>query len=248
MKVGYFFGTHDTELQGISLTSSVAVEELHECYLNHCNLQKNGLHYGVLFSVYSGRGMGKSISSLSLLIHKHGRAPKRGIFFGGKTVFSSGDQYFDFLTDDLLAGGGNVPKAPSDLGAYTPNTLADSITNALPVQPSDLDDSTKTGRIEIPGLKNSLKSANMAHLYGGTPLLIFEDVNIRLEEPTPGLSNEEQRDLWYLQLGKASSFFDRVMGNAYGKGIIVLVTTNSLNMAKFFTMLNLNEKAGTWIS
>ena len=87
-----FFGAPIHDLERVMLTTSVAVEELHECYLDHCDLQKTGLHWGVLFSVYSGRGMGKSLSSLSLLLHKHSRAPKQGIFFGGKTIFETGDQ------------------------------------------------------------------------------------------------------------------------------------------------------------
>jgi hypothetical protein len=238
-----FFGTHDEELERVTMTSSVAVEELHRCYLDHCDLQKGGSHNGVLLVVSSGRGMGKSLSSLSLLIHKHGRAPKRGIFFGGKTVFADGDHYFDYLTDNLLAGGGRVEKRLSELKAFTPDELADTIMKAVPVRKSDLDDSTRTGKGVIPGLKDYLQGPEQAHLFGGTALLAFEDVNITLDDPTPQLSNQAQKELWYAQLGKASEFFDQLMVKAYGTGVIVIVTTNSLNMAKFFCLLNDNEKA-----
>jgi hypothetical protein len=83
-------------------------------------------------------------------------------------------------------------------------------------------------------------------LFGGTPLLAFEDVNITLDDPNPELSNQAQKELWYAQLGKASKFFDQLMVTAYGTGVIVIVTTNSLNVAKFFCMLNDNEKAKTF--
>jgi hypothetical protein len=117
--------------------------------------------------------MGKSLSSLSLLMHRHGRAPKRGIFFGGMTVFANGDEYFDYLTDDLLAGGGGVTKTLSELKAFTPNQLAKTIMKAVPVRNTDLDDSTRTGKGEIPGLKRLLARSGTGPIVRGntTPCL-----------------------------------------------------------------------------
>ena len=70
-----FFGLNAAELGLINLTSSVAIEEVHSRYLRHCDVQRLN-HHGAMYVVYGGKGMGKSVSALSLLVHRHGRAPK----------------------------------------------------------------------------------------------------------------------------------------------------------------------------
>lgn len=146
-----FFGLNHEELTRCNLTSSVALEEIHECYLSHCNVQKGLSHNGGLYFVYGRRGMGKSTSVLSLLIHKHSRSPRRGIFFGGRTVFPSGDAYIAFLMDYLITGTNETRKRLSELNAFTGEELAQTICNAVPVQSGDLDDAIKKGKKEIPG-------------------------------------------------------------------------------------------------
>lgn len=238
-----FFGLNYPELSRCNLTSSVAVEEIHECYLSHCNVQKGRSHNGGLYFVYGRRGMGKSTSALSLLIHKHSRAPRRGIFFGGRTVFPNGNAYFEFLTDYLLTGTNNTRKRLSELNAFTGEGLAQIIWNAVPMHEGDLEDAVKTGTKDIPGLKEFLKSPNQAFKFGGTPVFIFEDVNITLSKPDTRLSKAEQRSTWYSELGHAAVFFDRMMINAFETGALVFVTTKELNMAKFLCLLNEMEKS-----
>ena len=61
----------------------------------------------------------------------------------------------------------------------------------------DLDDPTKKGKNEIPGLKDFLRSPDQRHKHRVSPVIIFEDVNINISDPNPGLTSEKQRDLWY---------------------------------------------------
>lgn len=240
-----FFGLNVEELGRINLTSSVAIEEVHSCYLEHCNVQLEN-HNGAMYVVYGGRGMGKSVSSLSLLVHRHGRAPKRGIFFGGSTAFASGEEYFNFLTDDLLTGREPVRKKLSELDAFTPDRLARTIADAVPVKEDDLTSSIRAGTKEIPGLQDFLKTTGpngLLNKHGGSPVIVFEDVNIILSNPNLSFTKEEQKDHWFKELGKAGSFLDRIMIHSYEKGILTFVTTKNLNMAKFLMLLNGMEKA-----
>lgn len=240
-----FFGLNVAELGRINLTSSVAIEEVHSCYLRHCDVQTR-VHNGAIYVVFGGTGMGKSVSSLSLLVHRHGRAPKRGIFFGGSTVFASGEEYFNFLTDDLLTGREPVRKRLSELNAFTPDGLARTLTDAVDVKLDDLTSSVKAGAREIPGLQDFLKTTGpngLGNKYGGSPVIVLEDVNINLSNPNIIFTKEQQRDHWFKELGKTGSFLDRIMVHSFEKGILTFVTTKKLNMAKFLLILNDLEKS-----
>mmetsp|Transcript_2180 Transcript_2180/g.5021 ORF Transcript_2180/g.5021 Transcript_2180/m.5021 type:complete len:406 (+) Transcript_2180:95-1312(+) len=240
-----FFGLNVAELENINLTSSVAIEEVHSRYLTHCDLQTLN-HQGAMYVVYGGRGMGKSVSSLSLLVHRHGRAPKRGIFFGGSTSFASGEEYFNFLIDDLLTGRKTVLKKLSELNPFTPDGLARTIADAVPVDKGDLTSYTRKGTMVIPGLQAFLKTPGPDGLdskTGGSPVLVFEDVNIEISDPNPSLSKAQQRGLWFKELGKGGAFLDRIMIQSYERGLLTFVTTKNLNMAKFLLLLNDMEKA-----
>ncbi|KAL3908522.1 MAG: hypothetical protein SGILL_008449 [Bacillariaceae sp.] len=243
-----FFGLNEEELgcRITNLTSSVAMEEVHSCYLRHCDVQPH-VHNGAMYVVFGGStGMGTSVSLLSLLVHRHGRAPKRGIFFGGRTSFGSGDEYFQFLTDNLLTGRAPVRKRLSELNAFTPDGLASTISDAVPVKPDDLTSSVTAGTKEIPGLRDFLKTTGpngLGNKFGGSPVIVLDDLNINLSNPNPSFTKEQQSDYWFKELGKAGPFLDRIMIDSYEKGILTFVTTNKLNMAKFLMIFNDMEKA-----
>jgi hypothetical protein len=188
--------------------------------------------------------MGKSVAALSLLLHVHSRAPKLGIFFGGGR-FGTGEEYYDHLAF-LLAG----PEKKKLAASVRPQELAAVIVHAVTVSddgdefyPGTAIGDRRTGRGPIPGLRDFLYSPEMKDCHGGTPMLVFEDVNISLSSPRPGIDPAEQEDAWFAELEDTARFFNTLMMKAYELGVVVFVTTNSIKMAKFLSMLNDNEKA-----
>jgi len=219
--------------------NSVAVEELHECYFKRCRFQESDgrtQNWGGISVVYERKGMGKTLATLSLLTMKHGRAPKRGIYFGGATVYRSGDAYYQSLLNDGL---GNE-KLALDPSIFSPRTLAKIILDAVPVSLSDLNPSP-SGFVEIPGVRDYFKT--QFRVPGGSPVIVFEDVNIHLVEPDPQLPAEAQKHQLQMQMGNACDFFDELMNRGYERGNIIFVTTSSLLVAKFFQSLNDGSKS-----
>lgn len=233
-----FFGVSAEQLRYTNLTSSVAVEEVHSCYLRHCdNQSKDQHHHGAAYVIYEGDGMGKSMAVLSLLLHKHRNAPKRAIYFGGNDKFATGDKYFSFLTNNLLAGG---DRRLSKLKVYDPpGKLASALMNALPPKKEDLKSIKPAGSRAIPGLQEYLMNG-VASLSGGSPVLVLEDINIDISDPNPNFTKEEQRDHWLKELGKAGAFLDQIKIASFESGVVTFLTTSNLNMAKF--LLYLSEK------
>ena len=167
-------------------------------------------------------------------------------WFTDTAALRSGEDYFNFLTDDLLTGKTPVRKRLSELDPFTPDGLAQTIADAVPVKPHDLTSSVKAGTKEIPGLQDYLKttgSNGLGNMYGGSPVIILEDVNISISDPDPRFTKEQQKDHWFKELGKAAAFLDRIMIHSYERGVVMFVTTKKLNMAKFLLFLNDLEKA-----
>jgi hypothetical protein len=72
--------------------------------------------------------------------------------------------------------------------------------------------------------------------FGGTPVLVFDDVNMYdLDDPDPTFDNDKQKLRWSQQLGKSSNFFLTVSRGLPTKRVS-LVTTNTPNMAKFLRL------------
>ena len=84
---------------------------------------------------------------------------------------------------------------------------------------------------------------------GGTAVVVFDDVNIRLRAPSPpdAWNNpEDMQDDLHDQMGKSGQFFDMVMTMAHSAGAVVFVSTSKLLVAKYFQGLNAGTKAQTF--
>lgn len=223
---------------------SVAIEEVHDCYFKQCDLQKKmgEISRGVLFAVYNRKGMGKSYGCLSLLVMKHSRAPRHGYYFSGATTFPTGDEYYNSLLDNCI-GRRRRPSLSEFPSIFEPRSVADLIISSLPV--GDEAAGCPPGRRgirDIPGVRHYFDS--QPRRPGGSPVVVFDDVNILLEMPSKPWDSEEdmKRDL-FIRLGKAAVFFDMIMTMAHTLGVVVFVSTSNLLVAKFFHSLNDGTKA-----
>jgi hypothetical protein len=79
------------------LCNSVAVEEVHDCYIARCEQQAFGgrVERGAVFVVFDRQGMGKSSALRALLVMKHSRAPEQGYYFSGHNAPRSGDEWYE---------------------------------------------------------------------------------------------------------------------------------------------------------
>ena len=223
-----FFNSSRT--MGSQLVNSVAVEVIHNWYLDKCSTiytAQNLGDRGGIFTVFDDPGMGKSQALLSLLIMIHGRAPKFGIWFGGdNSSFRSGDAYYNKLVNRAI--GGECQRLAS---LITPDLLAAKLLELVSPKLADMD-SKRSGWKSVPGLEDFLKQdLNTSGGYiraGGLPVIVFEDVNIE------GLEDNFKM----LDLGLAHEFFDAVMTQAHANGNIVFVITKFAKVAQYFRMLN----------
>lgn len=247
----FFFGSARMDLKFFS--SSVAVEELHDCYFDQCTIQMAAdcvAHKGCVFVMYGVKGSGKSLSALSLLTMRHSQAPRLGILFGGRTFYKDGGDYFKSLLNQTI-GNNRIDlfglSLLSDVGMFSPSGLASFLLELLPVEVKYLHaNNSKWGVGEVPGLGEYLKNVKFARKYGGTPVLVFEDVNIGLSARQDGIGDKAQKKKWNEEMGAAGELFTSLVTEGYERGIIVFVTTNSLEVAAYFTMLNGNTKAQTF--
>lgn len=219
---------------GEQVVNNVAVEAIHDFYLDTCQrmyVTGDLEDRGGIFTVYEDGGMGKSRAVLSLLLMKHGRAPKLGLWFGGsRTSFSSGDDYYNCLVNSVIGGGCQQLASLVD-----PTGLATMVLKLVPANLTDMDSRT-CGVKKVPGLSAYLKRETEDKGYpraGGIPVIVFEDVNVE------GLAgNFVNRDM-----GRAHDFFDALMTQAFQSGKIVIVTTREEKVAWYFQGLNLGTKS-----
>lgn len=229
------------------LTSSVAAEELHEAYLRVCQRQRSKVQEnGCLLAVYQPRGMGKSCAAFSLLTMRHSRSPRRAIYFGGTaTSYASGDAYFDALLDHKIASGWSNLSRFSDHGIFSPVGLAQLLLTLMKGNEAYLTDRKPVGSYNVPGLRAFLDARG--DLHGGTPVTIFDDVNIKLTAPEPTKIREEEVQeqvcKWTGELGKAGAFFEYLITNGHQVGAIIILTTKLLHVAKYFQHYNGGQKA-----
>lgn len=227
------------------LCHSVAVEELHDCYFKRCDLQrKSGVgQRGALFAVYGDKGMGKTFGCLSLLCMRHGRAPRQGYYFSGSSIYTSGDDYYNSLLDTCL-GRGKRPPLSRYKDIFDPESVAHWIVASLPDWNPKGDEEAgrpieRRGILDIPGVKRYFDSQE--RLPGGSPVLVFDDVNIHLtlEGTEDSLKSEEAMQRVLMEkMGKSGTFFAAVMTMAYQSGVLVFVSTSNLLVAKFLHGLN----------
>ncbi|KAL3907121.1 MAG: hypothetical protein SGILL_009000, partial [Bacillariaceae sp.] len=224
-----FFDPKYREAHLKDLCHSVAVEELHDCYFERCDLQAklSACDKGALFAVYGDRGMGKSYGLRSLLGMRHGRAPRHGYYFAGSSIYKTGDEYYKSLLDSCLGRGRQPPLSRYD-DIFHPETVALWIVNSLPEwNPKTKGSVERRGILDIPGVSHYFDSE--ARLPGGAPVVVFDDVNIHLD-----LENLDcNQAVLMKQLGKAGTFFASIMTAAYQRGVIVFVATSNLLVAKF---------------
>jgi hypothetical protein len=230
-----FFDPKYSEAQLKDLCHSVAVEELHDCYFERCNLQaKLGVgDKGVIFAVYGDRGTGKSYGLRSLIGMRHGRAPRQGYYFAGTSIYKTGDEYYKSLLDTCLGRG--LLKAPLSRvdDIFDPESVALWIVSSLPEwNPKAKGPMQRRGLLAIPGVSHYVDS--QARLPGGAPVVVFDDVNIHLDLENLGSNQAVLME----QLGKAGTFFAMIMTAAYQRGVIVFVATSNLLVAKFLHGLN----------
>lgn len=230
-----------------SLTSSVAVEEVHACYLAQCSRQRSGgqANNGCVFVVYSLMGSGKTSATVALLAMKHSQAPKKALWFGGETSYASGDAYFDGLLDHRIANG-TLKLSTYETGIFSPYGLARFLLEKMQPHQSDLESSTSAGTMDVPGLRPFLKGPRFGRSLGGTPVIVFDDVNIELEKRDPTKTDHQQVAYWMGTMGKAGLFFDTLITQGHESGIIVFVTTRSFELATFFSIFNGQEKSSTF--
>ena len=231
-----------------SLTSSVAVQELHECYLKQCNRQYSGgvVNNGCVFVVYGVVGCGKSSATVALLAMKHGKAPKKAIWFGGETASLSGDEYFNNVLDRRIAGG-RIKLSMAEVGIFSPHGFAVFLLEQMKPRDTDLKDMRRAGVTDdISGLKDFLKDGKFERTYGGTPVIVLEDVNIALSPRDSSKNEIEQVILWKREMGKAGDFFETLITQGHEMGVIVFVTTKSLTLANFFSIFNGQQKSCTF--
>jgi hypothetical protein len=222
------------------LCNSVAVEEFHTCYFDECSMQAQRLctaGTGGIFVVYEKRGMGKSLAAISLLTMRHGRAPQRGVYFGGSVGFESGDHYYASLLDHWFVQGLSI--------SFNPTILARAILDALPSDLKFLKEGKASGLKEIPSIREHFL-AQASRKPGGMPVLVFDDVDIKFEDHDSTLSPEKQMDNLRLSMGTAHTFFAALMSRAYERGVIIFVVTSSLLVAKYFQALNDGSKSRTF--
>ena len=229
-----FFDPKYREAHLKDLCHSVAVEELHACYFERCDLQaKLGVcDRGALFAVYGDRGMGKSYGLRSLLGMRHGRAPRQGYYFARSSIYKAGDEYYKSLLDTCLGRGRKPPLSRYD-DIFDPESVALWIVSSLPEwNPKAKGPIERRGILDIPGVSHYFDSE--ARLPGGAPVVVFDDVNIHLDLENLGSNQAVLME----QLGKAGTFFASIMTAAYQRGVIVFVATSNLLVAKFLHGLN----------
>jgi hypothetical protein len=151
--------------------------------------------------------------------------------FGGDAQFESGDDYMYYasLLEDRF---------------FEPRTLAKVILEALPTDIAFLDDNHSYGTKEIPSIREYFR-AQAHRLPGGTPVLVFDDVNIKLKKHDPTLDEERQMENLRSEMGPAHAFFGYLMSRGYEKGVIIFVSTSSLLVAKYFQTLKNGSKSRT---
>jgi hypothetical protein len=125
-----------------------------------------------------------------------------------------------------------------------PRTVATMIILSLPA----VGDEARPGIREIPGVRHYFSPASHVRRPGGSPVVVFDDVNIYLDEPSKPYYDSDiaMQPYHFLKMGKTGIFFDRVMTIANSKGILVFVSTSCLLLAKFLHGLNDGKKASAF--
>jgi hypothetical protein len=196
------------ELAWKDICHSVAIEELHACYFARCNIQttaEDPRNRGALYVVYGRKGMGKTYAYLSLLTMKHSRAPRHGYYFSGGTTFLTGDDYYNQLLDDCLGRDDEPFLSTFTTGMFNPSKVAIMIMKSLPTwDPAVENPGPKPGILDIPGVRIFFNTHGEG--TGGSPDVVFDDVNIHLEEGKWENKEDMKRDLFEM-MGKAGVFF-----------------------------------------
>ena len=131
-------------------------------------------------------------------------------------------------------------------GVFAPYGFALFLLAQMKPLASYLEDPLRSGVVDIPGLKDFLKSAKFERTYGGTPVIVLEDVNITLSPRQQTMPEMDQVNLWKGELGKAGVFFDTLITQGHESGVIVFVTTRSVALATFFSIFNAQQKSCTF--